>query len=142
MHIELTDNARRVLEKRILARDLQGRLIETPEEMFHRVAHNIAAADSKHGTPTGSAPIAREFRAGKRGGGELKTLNVCVAVSGELMERVKTGEKYDLINPRTHEGVRQLDAREVLDRIVKAAWRNGEPGVIFIDRINRDNPTP
>ena len=61
MHIELTDNARRVLEKRILARDLQGRLIETPEEMFHRVARNIAAADFKHGTPAGSAAIEGAF---------------------------------------------------------------------------------
>ena len=59
-----------------------------------------------------------------------------------FLEQVKKGQQYDLINPRTREVVRQLDAHDVLDRIVESAWRNGEPGVIFIDRINRDNPTP
>jgi len=58
------------------------------------------------------------------------------------MEKVKKGEPYDLINPRTHEVAGQLDARGILDRIVQSAWRNGEPGVIFIDRINRDNSRP
>jgi len=87
-------------------------------------------------------PDIEEFIAAKTNPLELNTFNISVAVTDEFMERVKTGEKYDLINPRTHEVVRQLDARKVLDRIVKSAWRNGEPGVIFIDRINRDNPTP
>ena len=52
------------------------------------------------------------------------------------MERVKRGETYALINPRTREVERRLDARSVFDKIVDSAWRNGEPGVIFIDRIN------
>src|SRR5207302_10519513 len=83
-----------------------------------------------------------EFIAAKTNSLELNTFNISVAVTDDFMERVHGGEHYDLINPRTREVVSQLDAREVLDRIVESAWRNGEPGVIFIDRINRDNPTP
>ncbi len=58
------------------------------------------------------------------------------------MEAVEKGEDYDLINPRTKEVAKTLNARKVFDLIVNMAWRNGEPGIIFIDRINRDNPTP
>ena len=260
--IDLTENALRVLEKRILARDQTGRVAETPEDMFRRVARSVSEADLQHGTPVAAAaaeeaffetmtslqflpnsptlmnagrnlaqlsacfvlpvedsmegifgtlrdtaliqksgggtgfsfsrlrpredpiesthgvssgpvsfmrlynfatevtklggkraganmailrvdhPDIEEFIAAKTNPLELNTFNISVAVIDKFMEQVKKGEQYDLINPRTREVVRQLDARDVLDRIVEAAWRNGEPGVIFIDRINRDNPTP
>ena len=56
--------------------------------------------------------------------------------------RSKPGTDYSLINPRTGEEVEKLSARDVFDKIVKSAWKNGEPGIIFIDAMNRDNPTP
>ena len=87
-------------------------------------------------------PDIEEFITAKTNPLELNTFNISVAVTDEFMARVKTGESYDLINPRTGITVGQLDARTVFNRIVESAWRNGEPGVIFIDRINRDNPTP
>src|SRR5712692_8625751 len=87
-------------------------------------------------------PDIEEFIAAKTNPLELNTFNISVAVTDEFMEKFKKGEKYDLINPRTREVVGQLDAREIKNRIVESAWRNGEPGVIFVDRINRDNPTP
>jgi ribonucleoside-diphosphate reductase alpha chain len=87
-------------------------------------------------------PDIQEFIAAKTNPLELNTFNISVAVTAEFMERMKTGKTYDLINPRTGMVVGQLDARRVFDRIAESAWRNGEPGVIFIDRINRDNPTP
>jgi len=58
------------------------------------------------------------------------------------MEAVKAGTPYDLLNPRSKEVAGQLDAREVYELIVDMAWATGDPGIIFIDRINRDNPTP
>jgi ribonucleoside-diphosphate reductase alpha chain len=58
------------------------------------------------------------------------------------MEALKEGGEYDLINPRTKQPIKKLPARKVFDMIVNMAWRNGEPGTIFLDRINRDNPTP
>ena len=259
---ELTENALRVLEKRVLARDSFGRIVETPEEMFRRVARSVSQANLEYGPPGDAAAAEQAFfemmcrfeflpnsptlmNAGrnlaqlsacfvlpvedsmegifdtlrdtaliqKSGGGtgfsfsrlrpredpiesthgvssgpvsfmrlynfatevtklggkraganmailrvdhpdieefiaaktnplELNTFNISVAVTDEFMDRVRNAEPYDLINPRTRKVVRQLEARSVLDRIVEAAWRNGEPGVIFIDRINRDNPTP
>ena len=262
MKPELTENAMRVLEKRILARDEQGRIIETPDQMFLRVARSIAKAalqfhtakdaassevgfyeimsnleflpnsptlmnagrnlaqlsacfvlpveDSmdgifgtlrntaliqKTGGGTGfsfsrlrpredtirstqgvsSGPVSfmrlynfatevtklggkraganmailrvdhpdiEEFIASKTNPIELNTFNISVAVTDEFMRSVASNDKYKLVNPRTHQTVKQLDARMILDLIVESAWRNGEPGVIFIDRINRDNPTP
>ncbi|HSO75976.1 MAG TPA: adenosylcobalamin-dependent ribonucleoside-diphosphate reductase, partial [Blastocatellia bacterium] len=258
----LTDNALRVLEKRILSRDDTGRIAETPDEMFRRVARCIAEADLQHGSPEEAAtseaaffevmtsleflpnsptlmnagrnlaqlsacfvlpiedsmdgifgtlrdtaliqksgggtgfsfsrlrpredtiksthgvssgpvsfmrlynfatevtrlggkraganmailrvdhPDIEEFIAAKTNPLELNTFNISVAVTDGFMQRVRAGHSYELINPRTHELERELDARSVFDKIVESAWRNGEPGVIFIDRINRDNPTP
>jgi ribonucleoside-diphosphate reductase alpha chain len=87
-------------------------------------------------------PDIAEFIAAKTNPVELNTFNISVAVTDEFMARMESGESYDLINPRTGSVVGQLDARTVFNSIVESAWRNGEPGVIFIDRINRDNPTP
>jgi ribonucleoside-diphosphate reductase alpha chain len=262
MHLELTENALLVLQKRILARDLEGRVSETPEAMFRRVARSIASADIEYGTadevatveaaffevmtrleflpnsPTlmnagrnlaqlsacfvlpiedsmesifgtltstaliqksgggtgfsfsrlrpktdtiasthgqSSGPVSfmrlynyatevtklggkraganmailrvdhpdiEEFIAAKTNPLELNTFNISVAVNDAFMESVKAGAPYALINPRTGSIAGQMDARHVFDAIVQSAWRNGEPGVIFIDRINRDNPTP
>src|SRR5215510_11992839 len=262
MKPELTKNALRVLEKRILARDEQGRVIETPEEMLLRVARCVAQADLQYSThddavtseeslleimsnleflpnsPTlmnagrnlaqlsacfvlpvedsmdgifatlrntaliqktgggtgfsfsrlrpredtiqstqgvSSGPVSfmrlynfatevtklggkraganmailrvdhpdiEEFIASKTNPLELNTFNISVAVTDEFMRRAESGDRYDLVNPRTNQKLKQLDARKVLDLIIESAWRNGEPGVIFIDRINRDNPTP
>ena len=262
MKLELTDNALRVLEKRILARDSAGKVSETPEQMFRRVARSVAEADlqyaspeqtaqseerffevmtaleflpnsptlmnagrnlaqlsacfvlpiedsmdgifgtlrdtaliqksgggtgfsfsrlrpredsiqSTHGVSSGPVSFMRLYNfatevtklGGKRAGAnmaillvdhpdiqefiaaktnplELNTFNISVAATDEFMERVKDGGRYALVNPRTGEVEGELDARRVFDEIADSAWRNGEPGVIFIDRINRDNPTP
>lgn len=262
MKPELTENALRVLAKRILARDQQGDIVENPEEMFRRVARSVSEADlqfcapaeaakseeaffdimsgleflpnsptlmnagrnlaqlsacfvlpvedsmdgifgtlrdtaliqksgggtgfsfsrlrprddtihSTNGVSSGPVSFMRLFNfatevtklGGKRAGAnmailridhpdieefiaaktnplELNTFNISVAVTDEFIDKIKSGEQYDLINPRTREISRRLDARKVLDQIVESAWRNGEPGIIFIDRVNRDNPTP
>ncbi len=72
----------------------------------------------------------------------LTNFNISVAVTAEFMEAVKAGKDYNLTNPRTGEVVGQQNARAVFDKIVEMAWKTGDPGIIFIDRINKDNPTP
>lgn len=74
--------------------------------------------------------------------GDFSNFNISVALTEEFMEAVKAGTSYDLYNPRSKEPMGQLDAREVYDLIIEMAWATGDPGIIFIDRINRDNPTP
>ncbi|MFC1918600.1 vitamin B12-dependent ribonucleotide reductase [Chloroflexota bacterium] len=72
----------------------------------------------------------------------LTNFNISVAVTGEFMEAVKAGAEYDLVNPHTREVAGKLNAKEVFEKIVAMAWKTGDPGIVFIDRINQDNPTP
>ncbi len=260
---KLTDNALRVLEKRYLKRDDRNRLMETPKELFMRVAWNLAQADRYYGgddaqigasarrfyrliadldflpnSPTlmnaglelqqlsacfvlpvddslagifeslkqqalihqsgggtgfsfsrlrpkgdfvkstmgvASGPVSfmRIFdeatqqvkQGGKRRGAnmgilrvdhpdildfitckdrtsEITNFNISVAVTDPFMGAVKAGTTYDLVNPRNKEVVKKLDARDVFEKIAYQAWKNGEPGLFFVDETNRRQPTP
>jgi ribonucleoside-diphosphate reductase alpha chain len=264
--VALADNARVVLERRYLAKDDDGNLIETPEQLFRRVAHNIALAEAAYapdgraeavvaeteerfydltsslrflpnsptlgnagrplqqlaacfvlpvedsmerifeaikdtalihqsgggtgfafsrlrpagdrvattgGIASGPVSFMRVFdsatEAIKQGGTRrganmailnvehpdilafvdlksdmttLQNFNISVAVTERFMQAVERDEPYELVNPRTRETTGTLPARDVFRRVVENAWRNGDPGLVFIDRVNRDNPTP
>lgn len=72
----------------------------------------------------------------------LNNFNISVGLTEAFMEAVERDADYDLINPRDGKPCGTLNARKVFSRIVKQAWKNGEPGIIFLDRLNKDNPTP
>jgi len=73
---------------------------------------------------------------------QLNNFNISVGLTEKFMQAVERDEDYDLVNPRNGRPAGSLNARKVFQRIVKQAWENGEPGIIFLDRLNRDNPTP
>ncbi len=87
-------------------------------------------------------PDIMQFITAKGNPTALTNFNLSVAVTNEFMEAVKQGEDYSLVNPRTKEIVKKLNAKEVFDKIVDMAWKTGDPGVVFIDQINKANPTP
>ncbi|MFC2040236.1 vitamin B12-dependent ribonucleotide reductase [Chloroflexota bacterium] len=87
-------------------------------------------------------PDVMDFVTAKEDLTKLTNFNLSVAITEEFMEAVKARREYDLINPRTREVDGKLNAAEVFNKIIDMAWRNGDPGIVFIDRINEHNPTP
>ena len=87
-------------------------------------------------------PDILDFISAKDNNKKLNNFNLSVALTDTFMKALEKDEDYDLINPHSRQPVRRLNAREVFKLIVNHAWQNGEPGIIFIDRINQYNPTP
>jgi ribonucleoside-diphosphate reductase alpha chain len=87
-------------------------------------------------------PDIEEFIYCKKKNKELNNFNISVAVTDAFMEAMKNEMPYELVDPRDERKVGELNGAEVYESLVKQAWENGDPGVIFLDRINRDNPTP
>jgi ribonucleoside-diphosphate reductase alpha chain len=87
-------------------------------------------------------PDIMEFIYSKKDNKELTNFNISVALTREFMEALRDNTTYPLIDPMSGKEVAKLNAADVYDAIVNQAWENGDPGVIFLDRINRDNPTP
>lgn len=87
-------------------------------------------------------PDIMEFIAIKGTAGEMSNFNLSVGVTKAFMEALEKEDDYGLINPRTGKEVRRVRARRVFEAMVKAAWETGDPGILFLDRINQSNPTP
>ena len=116
---------------------------------FMRVFNQATEAVKQGGTRRGANmgilridhPNILEFITCKRNG-DFENFNISVALTEAFMEAVRKGEKYTLYNPHNKDACGELDAREVYQLIIDLAWATGDPGIVFIDRINRANPTP
>jgi len=84
-------------------------------------------------------PDILEFIECKKVEGEIHNFNISVGVDSNFMQAVENNMDYNLINPKSNEVVGSLNAREVFTKIVEGAWNNGEPGMIFLDQVNKDN---
>lgn len=87
-------------------------------------------------------PDILEFINCKADNSRLNNFNISVGITDKFMDAVINNGEYDLLHPKTKQTVKKLHAREVFDIIVDHAWKNGEPGIVFIDRVNQYNPTP
>ena len=83
-----------------------------------------------------------EFISCKVDNRELSNFNISVAVNEDFMRAVESDGDLPLVNPHNQVVVKTLKARDIFETIVEMAWKTGDPGLVFFDRINRDNPTP
>ena len=114
--------------------------------IFDTATEVIKAGGKRRGAMMGilrmDHPDILEFIVAKQNPTLLSNFNVSAAVTDEFMQAVASDESYWLVNPRNSERVKQLKAREVWNLMARSAWASGDPGVVFIDEINRHNPTP
>jgi ribonucleoside-diphosphate reductase alpha chain len=116
-------------------------------EVYDAATERIKQGSFRRGANMGilavTHPDIDAFIDAKRGGG-ITNFNVSVGITEAWMAAVAADEDYDLVNPRTGSVVDRRRAAEVFDRLVAAAWETGDPGIVFLDRINepRTNPTP
>lgn len=87
-------------------------------------------------------PDIESFIRAKDQEGQFDNMNISVGVTNAFMEAVRNDTAYDMVDPGTNKSVRQPRAREIFKQIAEHAWTSGDPGVIFVDRLERDNPTP
>ncbi len=114
--------------------------------VFNAATDTIKQGGTRRGANMGilrvDHPDILEFITSKENNQRLTNFNISVGVTEKFMKAVENDEDYEIINPRTKEVVNKYRAREVFGKIVEHAWKNGDPGIIFLDRLNKDNPTP
>lgn len=114
--------------------------------IFNTATEQIKQGGTRRGANMGilrvDHPDIIEFIKAKEREGEFNNFNLSVALTEDFMKAVEKEEEYTLYMPNTKQPAGKLNAREVFEMLVHKAWESGDPGIVFIDRINRDNPTP
>ncbi|MBA7566374.1 hypothetical protein ES708_08065 [subsurface metagenome] len=114
--------------------------------VFNAATDTIKQGGTRRGANMGilrvDHPDILDFITAKDNNEKLTNFNISVGVTETFIRAVENDEKYEIVNPRTKEVFDRYNAREVFSMIVEHAWKNGDPGIIFLDRLNKDNPTP
>ncbi|NDV19719.1 vitamin B12-dependent ribonucleotide reductase [Pseudodesulfovibrio sp. JC047] len=115
-------------------------------KIFNCATEQIKQGGTRRGANMGilrvDHPDIMDFIKAKERDGELNNFNLSIGLTETFMKAVEKSEDYDLIAPNTGKKVSSLNARDVFNILVQKAWESGDPGIVFLDRINRDNPTP
>lgn len=117
---------------------------------FIKVFNSATEAVKQGGTRRGANmailrvdhPDILEFIECKKNNSDITNFNISVGITEDFMKAAIEGREYELTDPHLQQSVGKLNAKDVLDRIVQMAWKNGEPGIVFLDRMNKYNPTP
>jgi len=114
--------------------------------IFNTATEQIKQGGTRRGANMGilrvDHPDILEFIRAKEREGELNNFNLSVGLTEAFMQAVEGDAEYELVAPHTRQVIERLKAREVFNLLVQKAWESGDPGIVFLDRINRDNPTP
>jgi ribonucleoside-diphosphate reductase alpha chain len=115
-------------------------------KVFNAATEAVKQGGTRRGANMGilrvDHPDIMEFISCKNNTSEITNFNISVGITEAFMRAVEAGEEYDLIDPSTRRMTGRLEAGAVFKAIVDSAWRTGEPGIVFLDRLNRDNPCP
>ena len=115
-------------------------------KVFNAATEAVKQGGTRRGANMGilrvDHPDILEFITCKNDTKEITNFNISVGLTEAFMEAAESGSEYELVDPASRRVTGRLNAREVFEAIVRSAWQTGEPGILFLDRLNKDNPCP